>query len=184
MAYTDPRHVFEYTNAAGTTLEVEAAAAICKRVGRVADAGTAASAALDGVRCPAGCDIEDFGLLVTEAITNANATHFIIALKVVAVEGGSATTVAQITLPKDSTEVTTDDVRPSDRTAAQAVAVGARFRSSDVDLPYKVPQGGHFYVEVTQAAGAAGGAVRPFVVARFPGSVAPTTASPVTSIAS
>lgn len=183
MAYTDPRFTQEFVLPAGTTIEVETTAAICARVGRTADAATAASTALDGIRCPTGASIESFGVTITEALTNANATHCIVALKVLSIEGASASTVATITLPKDTTEVTVStQTNPADRTATQAVAVGARIISTDTDLPYTVPQGGVFYVEVTQAAGAAGGAFRPFVVYRQNGQPAATSASPVTKI--
>jgi hypothetical protein len=182
--YTDPRHVFEFVdNVAGTTVEVEAAAAILKRIGTAADVGTAATAALDGVRCPAGADIEAFGFTITEALTNAHATNAVLTLQTCTIEGGAATATCTMTLPADSTEVTLANVRPSGRTVAQAVAVGARWLCSSTNLPFHVVPGGYFYVEMTVAAGAAGGAIRPFVVVRFPGNVDPTTASPVTTIA-
>lgn len=185
MAYTDPRVTQEYTLPAGTVIEVETTAAVCARVGRTADKGDAASEALDSVWCPAGALIEAFGVTITEALTNAHATHCIVALKSVDKEGGTTTTVATLTLPKDSTEVTVStQTNPSDRTAAQAVAAGARLLSTDTSLPYRVEQGGHFYVQVTQAAGGAGGAFRPFVVVRQEGQPAATSASPVTKITS
>ncbi len=197
MAYTDPRVTYEYfdttpagTSAIGIQIEVEETLGICGRVGRHSDNGAAGtvpagSVARDGVRCPGGALIEAFGLTITEALTNANATHCTLALKVLDKEGGTTTTVATITLPKDSTEVTpATQTNPVDRTATQAVAAGARLVSTASALPYKVAQGGIFYVEVTQAAGAAGGAFRPFVVARQEGNPAATAASPVTKIAS
>jgi hypothetical protein len=140
------------------------------------------------IHCPNGGALEAFGVSLTEALTNANATHCIVALKVVDTEGGTTTTVATLTLPKDSTEITVADARASDGTptAAQCVAVGARFLSSDLDVPYVVPQGGKFYVEVTQAAGAAGGAFRAWVVLRENGQPDPgaKAKSPITKIAS
>lgn len=190
--HTDPRVTYEFVNPSGLAIEVEAAAAIAVRVGRgggdAAGASPAGSVALDGIRCPAGGSIEAFGVTITEALTNANATHCIVAVKVVDKEGGSTTTVAAITLPKDSTEVTVADARAFDGTptAAQCVAAGARIVSSDTDIPYTVPQGGVVYVEVTQAAGAAGGAIRPFVVIRQTGQPDPgaKASSPVLKIAS
>lgn len=196
MSYTQPRMVYEYIDATaaggntvtGLQIEVEAAAAICGRIGRYNDtaaATPAGSVARDGVRCPAGCSIEAFGVTITEALTNASATHCVVALKAVNIEGGTTTTVASITLPKDTTEVTpSTQTSPSDRTATQAVAVGARIISSATTIPYNVTPGGIFYVEITQAAGAAGGAIRPFVVARHNGIPGALAASPVTKIAS
>lgn len=193
--YTDPRVTHEFVSAvaaqAGIQIEVEAAASICRRIGAVLDPAAAApagSVAIDGIRFPAGGSIEAFGVTITEALTNANATHCIVAVKVVDKEGGSTTTVATLTLPKDSTEVTIANARASDGTptAAQCVAAGARLLSSDTDIPYVVPQGGIAYVEVTQAAGAAGGAFRPFLVVRQNGqpNPGPKANSPITTIAS
>ncbi len=198
MSYTDPRktvNFFGLTSAgAGTPdVQVEATAAILKPEGSgfIQDDDTtsgvpkATTVANSAIHCPAGATIESFGLTITEALTNGNATHCVVALKVVDLEGGTTTTVAAITVPKDSTEVTpASQTNPSSKTATQAVAIGARLVSSDSDLPYTVPQGGKFYVEVTQAAGAAGGAFRAWAVVREPGSPAPTSASPVTKIAS
>lgn len=189
MSYTDPRVTYEFcgltaAGAASEDVQVEATAAILALKGRVADETDDASAAFDNVHCPCGAQIEAFGLTITEALTNANATHCIVALKAIALEGAAATTVAAITLPKDTTEVTAANVHPADRTATQAVAIGARLISSDPDIPYTVPPGGKFYVEVTQAAGAAGGAFKAWVVARQNGIAGATTASPVTEIAS
>jgi len=182
--YTDPRTVYHFTNSAGTTIEVEATAAICKKVGRLADIATAADADIDGIRCPCGADVEAFGVTITEAITNANATKFVISLMVAALEGATPAAVATLTLPGAAAEVVLADVRPTGKTAAQAVAVGARWLSADLDIPYRVPPGGYFYVQVTTAAGGAGGAVRPFVVVREPGMPDPTATSPVTRVAS
>lgn len=187
--FTDPRVTYEFggLTAAGVASEdvqVEATAAIMGRLGRLADETDDASVAFDAVSCPAGAQLDSFGVVLTEALTNANATHCTVALKVLDKEGGSTTTVAVITLPKDSTEIVTANLRPSTATAAQAVAAGARILSSDADIPYTVPQGGKFYVEVTQAAGAAGGAFKAFVIARQNGMPDPTAASPITHIAS
>jgi hypothetical protein len=190
--YTDPRVTYEFVDvASGNQIEVETAAAICRRIGATSDtaaANPAGSVAHDGIRCPTGGSIEAFGVTLTEALTNANATHCVIALKVVNKEGGTTTTVANITLPKDSTEVTVANARGSDGspTAAQCVAAGARILSSDTDIPYLIPQGGVAYVEVTQAAGAAGGAFRPFLVIRHNGQPdpGPVASSPVLLIAS
>jgi hypothetical protein len=181
--HTDPRVTYEFDET-----QVETAAAIVKRLGRTADAATAASTALDGIRCPAGAQIEAFGLTITEALTNANATKCIVAVKVIDKEGGSTSTAAQITVPSQASDVTVANARAFDGTPSQAecVAAGARLLSSDSDIPYTVPQGGIVYVEVTQAAGAAGGAVRPFLVIRQNGQPNPgaKAKSPVLSIAS
>lgn len=185
MAYTDPVQTYTFTALDSTSVEVEASADILALQGRVADVGTGTDADIDAVRCPNGASIQAFGLTITEALTNANATHCTVALKVVSKEGGTTTTVAVITLPKDSTEVTpSTQTNPSSTTAANAVAAGARLVSSDGDLPYEVPPGGRFYVEVTQAAGAAGGAFYAHVVARQNGAFPATSNSPVTKIAS
>ncbi len=64
----------------------------------------------------------------------------------------------------------------------EAVAIGARFVSEGA--PINIPAGGAFYLEVTTAAGAAGGAVEPFVVGRLPGLVNGLAASPCTPLAS
>ena len=183
--YDHPNKTHEFVAATDVQVEVEAAAAICKRIGRTAATGTAASVAIDGVRCPVDVDLVSFGVTITEALTNGNATHCIVALKVLDKEGGTTTTVALLTLPKDSTEVTpSTQTSPSTTTAANAVAAGARLYSADLDIPYRLGGGGIFYVEVTQAAGAAGGAFRPFVVTRNAAShvVQGTTTSPVTEI--
>lgn len=184
--YTDPRATYEFCLPAGTTIEVETTAAICARIGRCADAATAASTIQDGIRCPAGGLIEAFGVTITEAITNANATKCIIALKVIDIEGGTVTTVATLTLPNAAGDVTIANSRATDGTptTTQAVQIGARFLSSDTDIPYTVPQGGVVYVEVTQAAGAAGGAFRPFLVMRNNGqpNPGPKAKSPITTL--
>lgn len=186
MAYTDPCETFTFvTLADGDATEVETAADILALCGRVGNEDEGTDADHDAVRCPNGALIECFGVQITEALTNGDATHCVVALKVVDKEGGSTTTVATLTLPKDSTEVTpSTQTSPSDRTAAQAVAAGARLLSSDSDIPYRVPPGGRFYVEVTQAAGGAGGAFYAFVTCRRDGSFPATAASPVTKIAS
>lgn len=195
MAYTDPRTTYEFVSAvaaqAGIQIEVEATPSICRRIGAVLDPAAAApagSTAIDGIRFPAGGSIETFGVTITEALTNANATHCIVAVKVIDKEGGTVTTPATITLPKDTTEITIANARASDTTptAAQCVAAGARLISSDTDVPILVPQGGIAYVEVTLAAGAAGGAFRPFLIVRHNGQPNPGTAalSPITTIAS
>lgn len=189
MAYTDPRYTQIFGALATPVVQVEATADILAKEGRTADAGTGTDAIIDAVYCPAGASIEAFGVEILEALTNANATHCIVALKVVAADQSTTTTVATLTLPKDSTEVTPGNVSggtvlPNTATAAQAVAVGARFISSDIDIPYVVPQGGKFYVEVTQAAGAAGGAFTAFVNYRQNGQPAAVAASPVTKLAS
>lgn len=193
--YTDPRHTYEFVSAvaaqAGIQIEVEATAGICRRIGAILDPAAAApagSTAIDGIRFPTGGSIESFGVTITEALTNANATHFIIAVKVIDKEGGTTTTPITLTLPKDTTEVVIADSRGSDGTptATQAVAIGARIISSSTALPVLVPQGGIAYVEVTQAAGAAGGAVRPFLVCRHNGmpNPGPVAKSAITQIAS
>jgi len=190
MAYTDPKVTYEFggLTAAGVgsaDVQVEATAAVLARYGRILDETDDASAADDKVHCPAGGSIEAFGVTITEALTNGHATHCTVALKAIDKESGTTTTVAVITLPKDSTEVTpSSQTAPSTATAAQAVAVGARLLSTDSDLPFKVAQGGAFYVEVTQAAGAAGGAFKAWVICRQDGTPAGTAASPVTKIAS
>lgn len=189
MAYTDPKVTYIFQKTTGIPWEVEDTAGIMLLEGRTADAATAGDASLDAVRCPAGGLIESFGAIITEALTNGNATHLTLVLKAVDKEGGTTTSVATITFPKNSTEVTVGNVSggqvlPSTATAAQAVAAGARIVSSASTLPYQVPQGGRFYVEVTQAAGAAGGAFRAFVQCRQDGTPAATSASPVTKIAS
>lgn len=210
--YTDPRHTYEYfdTTPAGTTaigidVQVEQGAAILGRVGRHSDNGAAGtvpagSAARDGVRCPTGALIESFGVTITEALTNANATHCIIALKFLSIEGATAAAIATLTLPKDSTEVIVGSVSgatvvPASATATQAVAVGARIIADGVKgvtmgfslgaglgIPFDVPPGGIFFVEVVQAALAVGGAFRAFVVCQHKGQPAATSASPVTRV--
>jgi hypothetical protein len=193
--HTDPRHTYEFVSAvaaqAGIQIEVEASAGICRRIGAVLDPAAAApagSVAIDGIRCPTGASIEGFGLTVTEAITNANATKFVIAVKVVDIEGGTTTTPITLTLPNAAADVTIANARASDGTptTTQCVQIGARFRSSSTALPVLVPQGGVVYVEVTTAAGAAGGAVRPYLVMRHNGqeNPGPKAKSPITSIAS
>jgi hypothetical protein len=188
MAYTDPRCTQVFTKLSGAPVEVEDTADILALQGRVPDVGTGTDANFDAVYCPAGCEIESFGVEIFEALTNANATHCVVALKAVAADQSTTTTVATLTLPKDTTEVTPGNVSggtvlPNTATAAQAVAVGARFVSSDTDLPYTVPQGGKFYVEVTTAAGAAGGSFKAFVVYRQNGAPAAVALSPVTKLA-
>ena len=200
MAYGDPIVTQEYVSAvaaqAGIQIEVEGAASICRRIGAVLDPAAAApagSVAIDGIRVPHGATLESFGFTVTEALTNGNATHCLLALKVVDKEGGTTTTVATITVPKDSTEVTpTTQTSPSTTSAANAVAAGARFifnpQVADLKVnsqawPSQVPGGGIFFVEVTQAAGAAGGAIRPFVVYRPAGyETQGSTTSPVSEL--
>jgi microcompartment protein CcmL/EutN len=185
MAYTDPRVTHEFVALAGGAVEVEAAADILAKVGRVADVGTGTDAILDSVLFPAGGVIDAFGVEITEALTNANATKCIVALKVLDKPGGTTTTVATITLPGSSADVTVStQTNPSSATATQAVAAGARLLSSDSDIPYRVPQGGLAYLEVTQAAGAAGGAFKAFIQARQDGTPGGTSASPVTKISS
>ncbi len=173
--YEGPFTVYNYL-----LQEFEAAAAVCILDERQ---GEAATAALQGIRCPAGAQVEAFGVTITEAITNANATHGVLTLQVVPIEGGSAVAKATLTLPKDSTEVqtSTNKTYPSDRTAAQGVAVGARLINR---TPVQVPPGGIVYVEKTVAAGAAGGAGKPFLVLRVSGDGGALAASPVTVIAS
>jgi len=160
-------------------LEVELGAIICTQKNRVGETGTAV---LQKIQCPAGAVIEQFGVIVTEALTNAHATNLVLTLQTLAIAGASAVAADTITLPASSAEITLADVRPSGRTITQAVAIGARFVSSGT--PINVPPGGAFYLEVTTAAGAAGGAIEPFVVYRTPGLCAAVAASPVTPLAS
>jgi hypothetical protein len=185
--YTDPRVTYEFLNVAGAVVEVEATADILTKVGRVVDVATGTDAVIDAVLCPAGGSIEAFGVEVTETLTNANATKCIVAVKALDKPGGTATTVASITLPGAAAEIVAANTRASDGTptAAQCVAVGARILSSATALPYKVGQGGLVYCEVTQAAGAAGGSFKAFVVIRQNGQPdpGPAATSPVTLIA-
>lgn len=184
--YTDPRFSYEFVALAGGAVEVEATAAIMALKGRAADVATATTAVLDSVLCPTGASIEAFGVEITEALTNANATKCIVTLRVLTKPGGTLSSPATLTLPAQASEVTIANSRASDGTptTAQAVAAGARFISSDTDVPVLVPQGGLFYVEVTQAAGAAGGAFKAFVVIRKNGQPAPgpKADSPVTTL--
>ena len=87
--YTDPRHTYEFVALAGGAVEVEATADILAKVGRVADVGTGTDAVLDSVLCPTGASIEAFGVEVTEALTNANATKCIVTLRVLNKPGGT-----------------------------------------------------------------------------------------------
>ena len=170
IGYTAP--VLQYTT---TVAEVENLA-ILKWDDRV---GEAADAANQGIRCPAGAQVEGFGAIITEAITNASAQHCVLKCQVVAYEGASAVTAGTMTLPKDSTEAqtSTNKTFPTDRTGAQAVAVGARLFSPTI---YQVPPGGHVYLEITLGAGAAGGAIRGFLLLRPNAEPGAVTASPVT----
>jgi len=162
-----------------SALEVEAAAAILKQADKV---DLAASAALQSVYCPSGFTIDSFGVTVTEALTNAHATNLIITLQTQLVQGGGVTAKSTLNLPAEAAEVTLGDILPSGATQAQAVAIGARFYAT-LNLPFVVIPGGMFYVEATTAAGAAGGAVQPFVIGRVRGRLDAVAANPVTPLA-
>ncbi len=172
--YTEPVQVYSYADT-----QVEATAAILVQDTR---AGEAATAALQGIRCPTGAQVEGFGVTITEALTNANATHCIVTCQAIAYEGQSAAAVDTLTLPMDSTEAdtTTNKTFPDAETGTTAVAIGARLYNPTL---YQVPPGGVVYLQVTQAAGAAGGAFRAFLVLRHNSALPGATGnSPVTII--
>ncbi len=160
-------------------LEVEVAAAICTLDTR---AGEAATALLQSIYCPMGFQIDKVGVVVTEGLTNAHATNLILTLQTVTVSGGGVTAKSTLNLPAEAAEVTAGDILPSGTSQAASVAVGARFYTT-LNLPFLVIAGGEFYLEVTTAAGAAGGAIKPFVVGRVRGELDPITANPVTPLA-
>lgn len=188
--YTHGIQTYEFVKLSGAPVEIEDTADILALKGRVADVGTGTDSSHDAVFFPYGGQIENFGFLVTEALTGAHATNCVLALKVIDADGSTSATVATMEVPAVASEITVANVFASDTAAggvtqAQAVAVGARFVSSDADIPFAVPPGGRFFVEVTQAAGSAGGAFRAFVQARHNGSPSPAAAadSPITKIA-
>ncbi len=175
MAYTDGNIVqidYEPT-------DVETAAAICTRQDRIDQNATAL---LQSAKCPAGFVIDQFGVNVVTALTNAHATNLVLTLQTVAYSGASAVAAATITLPAQASEVTLADIVPSGRTQAQAVAAGAQFTYEGATI--NVPAGGEWYLEITVAAGAAGGRITPWVLGHSPGFVDGVTAAPCTPLAS
>ncbi len=162
-----------------TVLEVEAAAAIIKLDTRLESEATALE---QSIFCPMGFQIDTFGVVVTEGLTNAHATNLILTLQTQTVSGGGVTAKSTLNLPAQASEVTAGDILPSGTSQAAAVAAGARFYAT-LNLPFLVIPGGAFYVEATTAAGAAGGAVKAFVVGRVKGTLDPITANPATPLA-
>ena len=139
--------------------------------------------------CPFGGQVEAFGIVLTEAMTHDHATNLVVKLQ--ACPDITAATDASITmtLPGAAGDVTAADIHASDTsspTTTQACAVGARFISTSTSMPLRIPAGGRFYVEVTTAAGAAGGAFYAFAQFRHNGPPSPAAAadSPVTEVAS
>ena len=199
--YTDAVQLYQFFGTGATlAVEVEATADILFLGGRLADAGTGSTALLDSVYFPNGGQLEAFGLIITEAITNTNTTRCIVKVQYVSTFGASASAAATINVPNandftvgnastsyDSTNgITGPNVRPQGTTTTIAKAVGSRIvhpgfttttGPSAKVLPFKLAPGSNIYVEVTQAGGAAGGAFNAFVICRHNSSIFPTDGS-------
>ncbi len=117
------------------------------------------------IRFPGGATIMEFGTITTEAWDVAGANANILQLQKAPVQGGSfvAITGAQITHPKTA--------------GAAASAVGVRNVCSKG--PFKVAPGEAVKFVVTLAASDAGGAFRPYIIARLDGFRGANAAAPV-----
>jgi len=206
--YTDPVTVVTwYGTGATLAVEVEATADILFHGGRLADAGTASTALLDSETFPNGGSVEAFGVIITEAITNTNATLCVLDLKQVDPFGSTATVVCRMSIPNSdqftvgntvntfdaTTGIVGSNVRPTGVTATVAKQAGSRiihpgfqtweevagdaFGPGIKVLPFKLNPGARIYAEVTTAGGAAGGAFNVFAIVRHNSSIFPTQTS-------
>lgn len=185
MAYGDPCQLYQFFGTGATLpVEVEATADIMFLGGRLADAGTGSTAALDSVYLPNGGEIVEFGVTITEAITNTNSTRNVLKIQYCSVYGATATAAAAMTIPNATDGViagtSSQTIWPDTATLANANAVGARIIYKGANIPFTCAPGSNFYLEVTTAAGAAGGAYLPWVIVRHTTcGVVGTSASPV-----
>lgn len=129
----------------------------------------AAAADYNEYLMPLDYTVEAFGVVVTENFV-AQSTNFIIKLQQRQLVGGASTTLATLTIGDNQTNLKSGDGTHPGKTAltsATDIDVG------DVVLADGLPKSGrsgeYLAIEVTQAAGAAGGAVHPFVVIRLDG---------------
>ena len=157
MAYTDGLYQIEGVN---TQCEATGAAVINRL-----------DAAEAPIRFPGGATILEFGLVVTEAYTHANATRQVVSLQLATVEGGTYADVATITTPKASTDTAY---------GGASAAVGGRIVSSKRSLRVKPGECVQFYQKT--AAGGAGGAARPYIIARLDGAGGVNSAAPLTQV--
>lgn len=186
--YTNPVQYFEFHSFTDGDLVVQfETAGILTLLGRNADAATDGTALLDSILVPNGGQLEEFGVILTEAITGAG-TACVFKMQGLQPLDDTVATLVTMTLPAAAANVTVNNVYASDTangsvTAAQAVAIGARLIVDGSRLPVTIEPGSRVYAELTTAA-SAGGAGRVYCAIRFNGAPSPGAAvdSPITKL--